>query len=558
MQNEENNLFPDGWKNQHPVLEQFELVYDNSGSLEGKTTGLYPEVYLSFTIPVPSELPEKDRVLIDAQSDANGWRCILTMQGHLRLTRRMDGKTILETGAAVGILDVPALRIELILSNPVWPVRFTDWANDDPLDYSMAEIRINGRVCNSINMREPDLAVVPLRLTAARECSGLRAYNTIRRDLVRLPDDPGGPVVDTGFPDASRVMTRYDAQNNLLHLFTGAEFIRTDSYWYFCRIAGEGGLVRIHPTELQGAPGMAPACFRSGDRKNWIRCELLEAADESGRNRPLVRVPAGTWYLSCSIPFMTLELQQLLDEVRDLPDFECREIGKSALGHPIPLIRAGHGKTQVFFTIGQHSPMEMLGAHILKRMLKHFAEDPQLRDEFSLFAVPVVNMDAVYGGSDGWNGAGWNTNRCWFKDIQPETRAVEDFLMKSGIKPQLLIDWHSGGHWRGHSVLYFDDATIRKYAGDAARSVIARQNHFRGLLEKECGFHRNEQYSFPFRGCCAHDWYQVHFPDAVSITIELAVTTCFDPEKGRYVKMDQDSLACCGDAMVRVLKQMEK
>ncbi len=558
MQNQETNPFPDGWKNQHPTLEQFELRYDSAGSLQGKTAGLYPEVYLTFTIPVPPTLPDKDRVLIDAQSGPNGWLCVLTMQGHLRLVRRLDGKTILETGCAAGIYDVPALQIELILSNIVWPVRFTDWASDDPLDYSMAEILVNGRVCSSINMREPDLAVVPLRLTADGECSGIRVYNTIRRDLVRMPDDAGGPVVDTDFPDASRVMTRYDRNHQVLHLFTGAEFIRTDSYWYFCRIAGEGGLVRIHPTELQGAPGMAPSCFRSKDRENWIRCDLLESTDESGRNRPLVRIPAGTWYLSSSIPFMTLELQQLLDEVRELSDFECREIGKSALGHPIPLIRAGHGKTQVFFTIGQHSPMEMLGAHILTRMLKRFAEDPRLRDEFSFFAVPIVNVDAACGGSDGWNGAGWNTNRCWFKDLQPETRAVEDFLMQSGISPDLLIDWHSGGHWRGHSVLYFDDEIIRKYAGEAAASVISRRDQLRRLLEKECGFRRTEQYSFPFRDWCAHDWYQVHFPDAVTITIELSVTTCFDPEKGRYIKVDQDSLSSCGDALVRVLKLMEK
>ena len=103
-----------------------------------------------------------------------------------------------------------------------------------------------------------------------------------------------------------------------------------------------------------------------------------------------------------------------------------------------------------------------------------------------------------------------------------------------------------------------DDEIIRKYAGEAAPSVISRRDQLCCLLEKECGFRRTEQYSFPFRNCCAHDWYQVRFPDAVSITIELSVTTCFDPEKGRYIKVDQNSLSSCGDAMVRVLKLMEK
>ncbi len=550
-------MYPSDWKSPIPAtLERLQLKFDGSGSLIGEPDSFYPEIFLSFTIPTPEALPETDHVLVDAASGSNGWQLLLTMQGHLRLVRRNDGKMILETGYPAAILDTPELHIELVISNIVWPLRFHDWTTDDPLDYSRAEVFVNRRMLSDINMREPDLAVVPLHLTTAEECSGLTVYNSVRRDITLLPDDTAAPAVDTDFPNASRVFTRYDGKNGVLHLFTGTEFIRSDSYWLLCRIATKGGLVRLYPTEFQSPPGMAPAFFRSADRQTWLRCEVLESTDESGRNRPLIMLPEGTWYLSSSIPFMKLEQDQLFEKFGKLPDFEVKEIGRSTHGHPISLIRAGHGSYQVFFTIGQHSPMEMIGCHILASLLERFAADPELRETISLYAVPPVNMDAAISGSDGWNGEGWNTNRCWFKDIQPENIAVEQFLLNSGIDPDLMIDWHSGGVWRGHTVLSFSDEIIGKYAGKDISSAVSGRDYLLKLLEKECGFRKTENYSFPFRNSCAHDWFLVHFPNAVSITVELSVTTCFDPEKHRYIKVDQDSLIRCGRAMKNVLSAM--
>lgn len=550
-------MYPSEWKNPNPAsLERLKLHFNDSGSLIGEPDSFYPEIFLSFTIPTPTVLPETDHVLIDAAYDSNGWKLLLTMQGHLRLVRRSDGKTILETGYPAAILDTPELHIELVISNLVWPLRFTDWTTDDPLDYSRAEVFVNRRMLSDINMREPDLAVVPLYLTSAKECSNLTVYNSVRRDLTLLPDDPDGPAVDTDFLNASRIFTRYDEKTGVLHLFTGSEFIRSDSYWLLCRIATKGGLVRIHPTEFQAAPGMAPAFFRSADRKTWLRCKVLESTDKSGRNRPLIMLPEGTWYLSSSIPFMKLEQDQLFEKFGKIPDFEVKEIGRSAHGHPISMIRAGHGSYQVFFTIGQHSPMEMIGCHILDSLLERFSADPELRETITLYAVPPVNMDAAVSGSDGWNGEGWNTNRCWFKDLQPETIAVEQFLVNSGIDPDLMIDWHAGGVWRGHSVLWFSEEIIEKYAGQNTSSAISGRDYLLKLLEDECGFRKTENYSIPFRNCCAHDWFQVHFPKAVSITVELSVTTCFDPEKQHYIKVDQDSIIRCGRAMANVLSAM--
>lgn len=551
-------MYPAGWKNQMPLTsEQMKLHFDKNGTLQGEQDSFYPEIYISFKIPVPENLPEEDLVLIDAISGSNGWQCILTMQGRIRLVKRSDGKIILETRPAIGILDIPELHIELLLSNIVWPLRSIEWQNDDPLDYSRAEVFINDRMLSDINMREPDIAVVPLCLKTAGVCFDVEIYNTVRRALFMLPDDPGGPVLDTEFPDASRAFGRYDSKTGIYHLFTGAEFIRSDSYWLFCRLTTSGGQIRVYPTEFDGAP-MAPVYFRSRDRKTWVRCKQLDCTDESGRNRPLIYLPEGTWYLSTSIPFMKQEQELLFKKFGKLPDFEVAEIGKSTLGHPISLLRAGHGEYRIFFIIGQHSPMEMLGCHILVAMLEQFAADPALRERFTLYAIPPLNMDAAVSGGDGWNSLGWNTNRCWFENLQPETRAVEDFLRQSGFYPDIFIDWHAGGVWRGHTVLYYDDEIVRKYADDKTEKTIALNKMFRSLLEKECGFRHSEQFSFPYRNCCAHDWVLVNFPESVSVTIELSVTTCFDPEKNHYIKVDQESLYRYGAGMIRVICAMEE
>ena len=463
-------------------------------------------------------------------------------------------------------------RLALVLANVCYTCRDSFWWRE-ALTYNRvcllgsSEPDCELRPLGEWRLEAPDLCPVPDSVAFPPESwvTEARAYNTVRHDLFGRTGSGDGPSVDGDFPDSSRVYGFHDATTDTLDLFTGPEFVRSDSYWLFTRIAGaRPGVTRLRLNAASGyakeRPGMSPRLFWSPDRETWEEAPLVEPTDEMGRYYPLITAPAESFYLSTSIPFMQTELAELLIRAEDIGFVEDRTIGHSVEGRPITLLTMtdssvpSEDKTHVVLTIGQHSPMEMVGAHFIDPILRYLDGHREALRSLVLDCVPIVNMDCAAHGSDGMNLNLQNTNRCWFENLQPETRCIIDHYEACSQPPDLFLDIHSGGCWRNHTLLRLDPEFLREHFGKEGDRLVDEQMEMNLLLERHAGIRCIDGVDHVFRRCCAKDWFKVRFPDCISCDLELSLCTYFDPIDRITRPVDQRSLEVVGTGLAKAIQ----
>ncbi|HOG51369.1 MAG TPA: M14 family zinc carboxypeptidase, partial [Lentisphaeria bacterium] len=389
---------------------------------------------------------------------------------------------------------------------------------------------------------------------------------TVRYELWQLPDDqPGGPYPDQNFPGASLVFSRYNDQDDTLHLLTGPEFLRTDSYWLYTRIKkarpGQTKL-RLYLSKYNAMPNMAPVFFWSTDQRHWQRATLLEPSTGAGLFQPLLTAPAEDFYLSSSLPFLDLEREELCRQAAALPYINQEIIGHSVAGNPITMLTATDltvppaSKQDILIIIGQHSPQEMIGGHAILPLLTELANQPGLLQRLALHIVPTVNVDAAAYGSNGANLNLFNTNRCWFENPQPETEAIKSWCLREPRRLLLFFDWHAGGVWRNHTLLWFNREVKNTYAPNTAERLEQRQQTVFELLGRHCGIRPEDSVEHPFRNFCATDWFLVNFPECLPLTLEFSTCRNFDPRLGHTVPVSQDTIAMIGRQLAVVLQEL--
>lgn len=306
---------------------------------------------------------------------------------------------------------------------------------------------------------------------------------------------------------------------------------------------------------------MSPRLFWSPDRRTWEEAPLTEPTDEMGRYYPLITAPAENFYLSTSIPFMLTELGELLQRIEKIDFVQSRTLGHSVEGRPITLLTMtdtsvpDDDKAHVVLTIGQHSPMEMVGAHFIDPILRYLDTHREALRSLALDCVPIVNMDCAAHGSDGMNLNLQNTNRCWFENLQPETRCIIDHYEGCSHPPDLFLDIHSGGCWRNHTLLRLDPAFLREHFGSDGERLVDEQMAVNRLLERHAGIRCADGVDHVFRECCAKDWFKVRFPDCISCDLELSLCTYFDPIDRVTRPVDQRSLEVAGTGLARAIHQ---
>ncbi len=551
---------------------QWDSTWYPDGTLADEGANFFREIYLEGDLCLPDVFPEHDLVLLEAARGEDGWRLVWDVHGYLRLFNRADGQCLAGTRLPPGTFVDANCRIALILSNHAYG-RECRGDLADTINYSQISLLVAKNA--SLPLRclfhgkceQQDLPPVPLQWIVPDESPfrSFRAFNTVRNELWQLPNDPGGPQVNGNFAGASRVFRRYDAPGDTLHLLSGPEFLRTDSYWLFTRIEnarpGQSKL-RLYLSKNSAMPNMAPVFFWSVDRRNWQRATLLEASSEAGLFQPLLTAPAEEFYLSSSIPFLFLEHEELLEQAIRYPFVRLQKIGESVSGHPITLLTATdraipvHEKKQVLIIIGQHSPQEMIGAHCILPMLEELAKKSGLLQKLALHIVPTVNVDGAAWGSDGLNLNLLNTNRCWFENLQPEVLAVENWCRKQPGEFFLFFDWHAGGTWRNHTLLWFNRDVKEKYAPEFASLLDERQQLTLQLLGELCGIRPQDGIEHYYRNSCATDWFQNQFPKCLPLTIEFSTCSNYNPETRQAEPVTQQSLTQIGQNFAKVMQKI--
>ena len=235
----------------------------------------------------------------------------------------------------------------------------------------------------------------------------------------------------------------------LLHGRTGAtltlEFRNLDNVW-------------------NGRPGSVAAELKtvvvSADGRDWtpVRTTSLPGS----RVQLTVTMPGPRLFVARVEPYRLSDLDRLIASIRSNPLVQVADIGKTALGRDLEMIRIGTGRApyRVFLRARAH-PWEAGGNWIVeglvRRLLKGDAEARRFLDHYSVYILPLANKDGVARGMTRFNVMGKDLNRNWDAPadarLVPENAALERWLesaIAAGRRPHLALELHNDGSGRLH------------------------------------------------------------------------------------------------------------
>ncbi|MFH1477748.1 MAG: M14 family zinc carboxypeptidase [Verrucomicrobiota bacterium] len=537
-----------------------------------KKENFYPEIYLECVLQV-NDLSAlmKDEFIIAEDTAYNGWKFYLDRYGHLMFQLR-DKAPSYEESVAISHLSLATfVGMTFKVGFTVYGKKLRLLAAKDvnqPMEVLFTVEDFKGLPPFFSKIEPSHLENKSSRIRIQR----LTAYNTARFELFQGgAGKPDGCVVKTDFSGASKVFCAYHGNRDLIDIYTGPEFSEATSYWLFVRVTGavkSKTKLRIHQ-HLYEKPNMCPVFFWSLDRKKWFRANSSKVTDERGAFNPLLEAPARDFYLASSIPFLEKELQDTVSQLKRLPFVQIANIGRTVEKRDIKLFKLTDGtvpdvkKKHIVLICGQHSPMEMLGAHFLRPMVDYLKKNKTILQKIVLYFVPIVNMDCAHWGGNGSNVNKLNTNRCWFKNFQPETSGILNYFKKlkhKGIKVDYFIDIHAGGTFRNHPLVTYSDnfyigPTVQNiFKGKAdAQKIIHEKHRALKLLEQYAGLRTIDSFEVNFRRATAHDYFRLAYPEAMAFSLELGTSSYFDPIKKESRIVDQPSLRIVGEGLLKAI-----
>ncbi len=539
----------------------------------------YPEICAWVTLPGGTDIfPAGGRTLLHAtHADGRGWRLLLTEHGYLRFEAEGEDGPAGDSGVPVhAALDAAQdMRLGLSIGNYGWSLRGTVYAAEassagrvrllaGPAEGALSAIGgLHQGLGRELAEALPvDLAPVPETLEVTEGAIEVVAYNAQEAD--RIVSGPGRPAWELLpiIPGGSSFGPRW-IDDRTVEVFSRPEFTRTCSYWIFLRVEDlepmpERLLVR---TTWRGGANMTPTFFASHDRQEWRRVAPLRVHMGPDRTDWAAefdaRELAGCFLASAPV-FGDEERAALLAWAAAQPHTSVREIGRSVEGRPLHCIRVGAREDgaaphAVAIICGQHSPLEIMTAHVIEPMIRRLLERPELLEACSFWFVPTVNVDCAHYGGNGLNAARRNLNRHWFTDIQPETACVIEMLegvLAAGQRIDLGIDMHAGGIFRNHVLMHMGASDEVAIGEEAA----AAEETWRDLLERHAGLRRADGQALAQQKLRASDWlHQV--AGATGFCLELSSCSFFDPREGRTREFSQEAFEVLAEGIVAACEE---
>lgn len=158
------------------------------------------------------------------------------------------------------------------------------------------------------------------------------------------------------------------------------------------------------------------------------------------------------------------------DSLAELPFMKKQIIGKSLMGKPIVALNntESDGKKIVIVISRQHPP-EVTGYMAMQEFVESLTSSSELANKFrknyELIIVPMVNPDGVDEGNWRHNAAGVDLNRDWEFFVQPETRAVRDFILKKVSDQEAKVYFAFDFHSTWNDILYPNLDTLSNFPG---------------------------------------------------------------------------------------------
>ncbi len=198
----------------------------------------------------------------------------------------------------------------------------------------------------------------------------------------------------------------------------------------------------------------------------------------------------GNWLeFAFCFPYQFSELSSTADLVKNA--FEKAVIGYSNHARPILRLSSDLGSTEEkkpgIYIIGRQHASEVTGTWVIDGMLRFLAseEGKEIRDKFTWWFVPMVDVDGVEEGFYGKDQIYNDLNRAWHTDFsrRVELTAVEHDMSKFTrlADAKVMLDMHSPGHGE-HESYFVIKADITDVRREELRTVFYAINR---LLEGE-------------------------------------------------------------------------
>jgi len=313
--------------------------------------------------------------------------------------------------------------------------------------------------------------------------------------LLTLPLAAGLSYIDTSFENASPLYwetgTNDSTQIFLIYDQERDAPNRANGHWHFRLEGTPGSNLHLVLNNLRniwnGHPGVPVSentiCKVSDDGETWrtIQTEL------SGEQLHMdVTLNSNQLYVAHLEPYSLADLQRLYGEIRNHPLVDITEIGKTAEGRPLEIVRIGSPDAPHCVLIRARAhPWESGGSWVAEGLIRSLLTDDPVNkkylDRYAVYILPMANKDGVAAGRTRFNIRGMDLNRNWDKpadpELAPENTAFERWIaemIKAGRKPDLAFDLHNDQSGRIH--ISRPDIALDQYLSEMERyEALLRQ-----------------------------------------------------------------------------------
>jgi hypothetical protein len=194
-------------------------------------------------------------------------------------------------------------------------------------------------------------------------------------------------------------------------------------------------------------------CVVSPDGKKWqpVPAEWIAG----NKLKVTVKMESDSMFVAHVEPYRLSDLQSLLSGINGNSRIKIIPIGKSVEERQLNIIQVGDDKAphRIFIRARAH-PWEPGGnwvvEGIISTLLKDTRETREYLNNYTVYILPMANIDGVAHGVTRFNMNGMDLNRNLTKPadpvLSPENAAMEHWLedlITKGLKPDLAIDFHN-------------------------------------------------------------------------------------------------------------------
>ena len=208
--------------------------------------------------------------------------------------------------------------------------------------------------------------------------------------------------IDVNYPGGNVIVQRREGNT----FYLAPDLRDTNTWWFyynFCVRGGAGKKIKFvferHACSPYG-PGI------SYDGENWAYYPERITGNEFSFEYEFKENENAVWF-SWSLPY---QLKRFKEKFGCSTVFEWTEICKTEKGRSVPLLKGGKGEKIICFSCRHHC-CESVAEYVLEGVLKEIENNERLREQYTFYVLPFVDLDGVEDGDQGKNRAPHDHNR---------------------------------------------------------------------------------------------------------------------------------------------------